>query len=122
MRRRRSITLHSDDDRTLAIPSEYLDAGHVQHAYAQTAHLTQGSTAETALIVTTPDDHAAEWTYTAASRSRGQTRHLVLALEPDRQREPGDTRPLDPARAIATMVDAIGRESNQAFASEAIPR
>ena len=45
-------------ERTLTIPAEYLAAGHVQHAYAQTAHLTQGSTAETALIVTTPDEHS----------------------------------------------------------------
>jgi conjugative relaxase-like TrwC/TraI family protein len=107
---RRSITLRSDDERTLTIPSDYLDAGHVQHAYAQTAHLTQGSTAETALVVTTPDDHAAEWTYTAASRTRGQTRHLVLALEPDRQREPGDTRPIDPAHAIARLAEAMQRD------------
>ena len=106
---RRSITLRSDDERTLTIPFAYLDAGHVQHAYAQTAHLAQGSTAETALIVTTPDDHAAEWTYTAASRSRGQTRHLVLALEPDRQRELGDTRALDPGLAIARLTEAMQR-------------
>jgi hypothetical protein len=46
----------------------------------------------------------------------------LLALEPDRQREAGDTRPLDPARAIATMAEAIGREANQALASEAIQR
>ena len=120
---RRSITLRSDDERTLTIPSDYLDAGHVQHAYAQTAHLTQGSTAETALVVTTPDDHAAEWTYTAASRTRGQTRHLVLALEPDRQREQGDSRPLPADVAIATLVANMKRDQADAIATRlAYPR
>ena len=115
--RRQSITLRADDQRTLTIPAEYLAAGHVQHAYAQTAHLTQGSTAETALIVTTPDEHSSEWTYTAASRARGQTRHLVLALEPDRQREPGDSRPLPADAAVAALVDHMARDQSELTAA-----
>jgi hypothetical protein len=115
--RRQSITLRADDQRTLTIPAEYLAGGHVQHAYAQTAHLTQGSTAETALIVTTPEEHSSEWTYTAASRARGQTRHLVLALEPDRQREPGDSRQLPADAAVAALVDHMARDQSELTAA-----
>jgi conjugative relaxase-like TrwC/TraI family protein len=114
---KRSITLRADDARTLDIPAHYLDAGHVHHGYAQTAHLAQGLTAETALVVTTPDEHAAEWTYSAASRVRGATRHLVLALEPDRQREPGDTRTLESAHAIAVLAEAMHRQQSEDIAT-----
>lgn len=113
----RAMDVRSDDARSLTISSAYLDAGHVEHAYVQTAHLTQGSTAEAALIVTTPDEHAAEWTYTAASRTRGKTQHLVLALEPDRQLEAGDTRSIDPALAIAHLKEAMRHEQAERLAA-----
>ena len=73
-------------------------------------------------MVTTPDEHSAEWTYSAASRVRGATRHLVLALETDRQREPGDTRTLDSGHAVAVLAEAMQREQSEEIASSALDR
>ena len=62
----------------VVVPVWYLKAGYAEHAYAITAHAFQGATLEAALVVARPADHSREWTYTAASRARGETWHLVL--------------------------------------------
>ena len=62
----------------VAVPTWYLNAGYAEHAYAITGHASQGVTLEHALVVTRPEDHSREWTYTAASRARGETQHLIV--------------------------------------------
>ena len=62
----------------VAVPTWYLKAGYAEHAYAITGHASQGVTLERALVVTRPEDHSREWTYTTASRTRGETQHLIV--------------------------------------------
>ena len=70
------LALRLDDDSTrVVVPVWYLQAGYAEHAYAITGHASQGTTLEAALVVARPEDHSREWSYTAASRARGHTRH-----------------------------------------------
>ena len=83
----------------VVVPVWYLKAGYAEHAYAITGHASQGATLEAALVVARPEDHSREWTYTASSRARGETRHLMLddqaaAARDDPEHDP--TR-IDPA-------------------------
>ena len=79
------LALRLDDDSTRAVvPVWYLQAGYADHAYAITGHASQGTTLEAALVVARPEDHSREWSYTAASRARGHTRHLVIGAETTR--------------------------------------
>jgi hypothetical protein len=50
---------------------------HVEHAYALTGHGMQGATVETAIVLASPRDLTAGWSYTALSRARGTTRLLI---------------------------------------------
>jgi len=45
----RCAVMRADDGRVLDLPASYLDDGHLQHAYAVTTHLAQGSTVDAAL-------------------------------------------------------------------------
>ncbi len=85
-----------------ASPRAYLDAGHVEHAYALTAHALQGATVTEAIVLTRPDDHDRRWTYTASSRARGNTTHVLID-------DDADTRPL--ARLMASIDRPSDRES-----------
>ena len=102
----RTLDLKSDDGRRLRLPASYLDAGHLEHAYALTAHALQGSTLETACVLSQPDDHDRQWTYTAASRTRGTTRHLLVSPEEDAR------------HAITRLLQTIAREATEPLARE----
>jgi conjugative relaxase-like TrwC/TraI family protein len=92
------IALRLDDDSTrVVVPVWYLQAGYAEHAYAITGHASQGTTLEEALIVARPEDHSREWSYTAASRARGHTRHLVIGDQTARD---------DPEHAAASPAPA----------------
>ena len=66
--------------RTVEIPAEYLDAGHVDHAYAMTVHKSQGLTCDHTHVLAS-DDLYRELGYTALSRGR-HTNTLYLTTDP----------------------------------------
>ena len=100
----RGTVRHLDEDRVVIetdsrlireLPVPYV-AEHVEHAYALTGHGMQGATVEAAIVVASPRDLTAGWSYTALSRARGSTRLLIhddqavhdraeMAPEQDRQ-------------------------------------
>jgi conjugative relaxase-like TrwC/TraI family protein len=51
----RTMTVRTDSDITITLPSAYLDAGKVTLAYASTVHKAQGQTAEHALLLGNDD-------------------------------------------------------------------
>src|SRR5690606_27881028 len=65
------------DRRSLTLPARYLDAGHVDHAYALTAHKAQGATVERAWVLGS-DAAYREWAYVALSRARAGSRLYVV--------------------------------------------
>ncbi len=77
----RTMTIRTDTNLTVTLPSAYLDAGKVTHAYASTVHKAQGQTAEHALLLGN-DDLFLELGYVGLSRGRA-TNHLYMVQTPD---------------------------------------
>ncbi|MFL5847037.1 MAG: AAA family ATPase [Solirubrobacteraceae bacterium] len=73
---RRSLTLTFDDGRQAELPAGYIDDGHLDHAYAMTAHRAQGATVDRAFVLGS-DDLYREWGFTALSRHRDEARFYV---------------------------------------------
>jgi hypothetical protein len=87
------------------LPAQYV-AEHVEHAYALTGHGMQGATVEAAIVVATPSDLTAGWSYTALSRARATTRLLIHDNQPARER--ADHAP-EPAREPARRDELLAR-------------
>lgn len=77
----REVTVRLDDGRIAALPSRYLDDGHLDHAYALTAHKVQGHTADRVFVLGS-DTLYREWGYTALSRHRDQARFYINLGDP----------------------------------------
>jgi conjugative relaxase-like TrwC/TraI family protein len=60
---------------------------HLEHAYALTAHGTQGATLEWAGVVGLPGEFSREWAYTALSRAKQLTRVYVVSGRTQAQQE-----------------------------------
>jgi ATP-dependent exoDNAse (exonuclease V) alpha subunit len=92
-----TIALTLDDGRTIDLPDGYVRAGDLEHGYALTAHLAQGSTVDRAFVLGS-DELYREWGYTALSRHREgsallRERHAVIsqrALQSGEDRRPHD--------------------------------
>ena len=70
------VVIETDSRLVRELPAQYV-AEHVEHAYALTGHGMQGATVEAAVIVASPRDLTAGWSYTALSRARATTRLLI---------------------------------------------
>jgi conjugative relaxase-like TrwC/TraI family protein len=81
------VTADSGDTRRLSF--DYA-AAHLEHAYALTAHGTQGATVTWAGVIGRPHEFTREWAYTALSRARQQTLLHVI-------RQPNDHDPTAPS-------------------------
>jgi hypothetical protein len=101
-----------DEGRTTVLPAEYLDAGHVTHAYAITGHKAQGMTVDRSFVL---GDEAMyrEWGYVALSRGRAENRLYVVAGELDPTNDTGHGRvPTDASdRRVLDVAATALRES-----------
>jgi conjugative relaxase-like TrwC/TraI family protein len=70
------VVLETDSGAVRELPASYI-ADHVEHAYCLTGHGMQGGTVEDAIVVASPEDLTAGWSYSALSRARGATRLLI---------------------------------------------
>jgi len=115
-RARRVVVTELDDRRPVTLPAEYLDAGHVCHAYALTGHKTQGLTVERAFVLADGEGALREWGYVALSRARDQARLYTVAkeLEPDAPPH----RP-EPAGPVDRLADALARPAAEGLAADA---
>ena len=111
----RAVTVRADDGTSVRLPSSYLDAGKVEHGYCLTAHALQGATVEHALVVSYPDDHSSQWTYTAASRARETTSHLVIAVDPEPAAPGLESTPLDPLETSRRLANAMRLDEHDAL-------
>ena len=110
-----------DDGRELELPGAYARDGHLDHGYALTAHLAQGSTVDRAFVLGS-DELYREWGYTALSRHRSEARFYVSAT-PTFLNQPAEplttardvtsavTRMLASTRAQRAAVDGLGQRA-----------
>ena len=74
----RTLTVGLDrGDQCVEVPARYLAAGHLNYAYAMTAHKAQGATVERAWVLGS-DACYREWAYVALSRARAGTRLYIV--------------------------------------------
>ena len=105
---RRAVTIAPETGaRAVTVPARYLDAGHLDHAYAITGHKAQGQTVDRAWVLATPET-SREWGYVAMSRARLSTRLYVLETDSGAATDVGRMLSMQPwrrARAQALAID-----------------
>ena len=104
-------------ERTVTLPADYIEAGHVAHGYAMTVHKAQGVTVDRAFVLGT-DDLYREMGYVAMSRGRNGN-HLYVVGEPTRETEPLHAPSLE-RDAEALLVSALSTSRAQTMASAEI--
>jgi hypothetical protein len=117
----RAITIRSALG-THMLPADYLDAGHVRHAYATTIHKAQGLTVDQAFVLG-DDTLYQEAGYVALSRGRAQNRLYVVARPDDHEHHaPAPERsPLDQLAGALRVSRAQELAIDQAVDTPALP-
>jgi ATP-dependent exoDNAse (exonuclease V) alpha subunit len=77
----RTIEIDTSNGERLAIPGEYIAAGHLTHGYAMTIHKSQGMTCDVALVLGDETLHR-EAGYTSITRGR-ERNHVYAVAAPD---------------------------------------
>jgi conjugative relaxase-like TrwC/TraI family protein len=102
-----AVVIETDSHLPRQLPAAYV-AEHVEHAYALTGHGMQGATVERAIVVATPHDLTAGWSYTALTRARHHTHLLIHDHEPLTHYQRNEIAPSEPERA-AEREDLLSR-------------
>ncbi len=106
----RTLTLATDRGERVDLPHTYLEAGHVEHAYALTGHACQGLTVERAFVLGSDRGRLQEWGYVALSRARATTRLYITSEvgEPESHFHELDER--EPLTRLAQALEQPGAE------------
>jgi hypothetical protein len=117
------VTISTDGGPLRTLPAAYV-AEHVEHAYALTGHGMQGATVEEAIVLASPHDLSAGWSYTALSRARAQT-HLLISDSP-REQEHAELAPQDrtgtsPEELLARAQRRMLERDDEDLAIEQLP-
>jgi ATP-dependent exoDNAse (exonuclease V) alpha subunit len=105
-----ALTVATDRGGRVELPSGYLEAGHVQHAYALTGHAGQGLTVERAFVLGSERGRLREWGYVALSRAREATRLYVTADVGERESHFHELDERDPFTRLAQALEESGAE------------
>ncbi len=118
------ITIDTDSGLARELPAAYV-AEHVEHAYALTGHGMQGATVQKAIVVASPHDLSAGWSYTALSRARSETWLLVYDERSTHERagyapaEPTQTP--KPSDLLVRMERRMSERDDEDLAIEQLP-
>ena len=104
-----SVDVSLDNGSRVRLGPDYLEAGHLDHGYAITAHRAQGTTVDRTFVLGS-DELYREWGYTAMSRHREQARFYVARADVNNDRD------LPPSRD--PVVAGIGRLMDRSHAKE----
>ncbi|MDE0803662.1 MAG: AAA family ATPase [Acidimicrobiales bacterium] len=117
----RTLTVRLDTGQNCEVSTKYLDAGHLAHGYATTAHKAQGLTCDRALLLGN-DALYRELGYVGLSRGR-LGNHLYIVGR-DRDETPEHTSPHLQPEPIEVVTDALRRSRAQRLAIDtgAAPR
>jgi hypothetical protein len=117
------VVIETDSRLIRELPANYV-CEHVEHAYALTGHGMQGATVETAIVLASPRDLSAGWSYTALSRARGTTRLLIhdLPTVPGRSDVgPDARRTSDRHEQLARVAQRMLERDSEDLAIEQLP-
>jgi conjugative relaxase-like TrwC/TraI family protein len=96
------------DGRTVEVPIDYVDAGHLTHGYAATVHKSQGVTCDR-LFVLGDDTFTIETAYTSLTRGR-LSNHLYL-VAPGQELGHGLQPELDPVASFKAALHRSGAKT-----------
>jgi ATP-dependent exoDNAse (exonuclease V) alpha subunit len=115
---RHEVTLRAEDGRSVTLPSDYLEAGHLTHSYAITGHKAQGMTAEEAFVLGDETLYK-EWAYVAMSRGRSSNRlYVVAGIDPERDELGGQVEKIaDPKEEL---VRSLGKSRAKHLAIDSL--
>ena len=102
---RRTAQLRLPGGASVELDAGYLDAGHLAHGYALTAHKAQGATVDRAFVLGS-DDLYREWGYTALSRHRDEARFYLVSPGSAERCLPGALR--EPDRLGDQLLAMLG--------------
>ena len=94
--------------RTVDVPAEYIDAGHLTHGYAATVHKSQGVTCDR-LFVLGDDTFTIEMGYTSLTRGRLSTRVYLVA--PEHEMGHGQAAGIDPLSSFTAALHRSGAKT-----------
>jgi len=97
------VHIELDNGRRVNLPESYAHDGHLDHAYATTAHRAQGTTVDRAFVLGS-DELYREWSYTALSRHRGEARFYITAPHDFLNQAPQPLRDSDIPLHVAQML------------------
>lgn len=118
---RREVDVAFEHEGIVRIPTDYLAAGHLEHAYARTTYGVQGATLDRARYH--PSDASRfEEGYVAITRLTDATNVYVVDGELGLDDE-DDRRAIEPERSgLGTVIGSLERRSDQQLAVETDPR
>ncbi len=117
------VVIDTDGGLVRELPAAYV-AEHVEHAYALTGHGMQGGTVEAAVVVASPRDLTAGWSYTALSRARGETRLLIHDEQFSKERSdfaPEGDAPISRDDLLARVGRGMVERDDEDLAIEQLP-
>jgi Ti-type conjugative transfer relaxase TraA len=115
-----TIVMRCEDGRVLRLPTAYLEAGHLTHAYAMTGHKAQGMTTDSAYILGDQTLYR-EWTYVAMSRGRHENKlYVVAGVDHDREEVGGEV--VSVSDPLSEVTSAVGRSRAKDLAVDVYER
>ncbi|HZR90887.1 MAG TPA: MobF family relaxase [Gaiellaceae bacterium] len=100
-----TLSVATDRGDRVELSRQYLEAGHVRHAYALTGHSGQGVTVDRAFVLGSGDARLQEWGYVALSRARDATRLYVTASTFERESDFHEHDDRDPVARLASSLE-----------------
>ncbi len=116
-RRAKRITVAFDHEGTITLPTAYLAAGRLEHAYARTTYGVQGATHDTTRYHPT-DGSGFEEGYVALTRGRRATKVYVVAGTIEEEDELSHLPAEQVAVGLGDIVDSLGRRRANAMAAD----
>ena len=118
------MTIHTDGGLVRELPATYVQE-HVEHAYSLTGHGMQGGTVQTAIVIASPRELSAGWSYTALSRARGETRLLLYEENTAHERNefapPDQTEKATRAELLARTEQRMTERDDEDLAIQQLP-